>query len=158
MSRNRGRYTPLHAFKTLKQAAPQVTAGQKITGPMLVEDGQPLTEIRHGPATLCLLLRGFAEQGTVLPDDFDTVERSASGLKGHVRPDGGVYLGAFETKHDPAGVVVVFGDPELDSRDALRAAAVFRARLDQQLAFDAHQQLGPFAAPLAVSSMTSTGA
>jgi hypothetical protein len=98
------------------------------------------------PQTLCILLLGFVAGTAVLPDDFDNVERTATALKAHVRPDGGVYLGAYQAPRDAAGVVVVFGDPLMEQKEAMQSSIVFRGKLLAQMdRFDAAKALGPFA-------------
>lgn len=138
-------YDPKSALRLVKDAM-RSKPTVEVKG-LLKADGKPVYEAAKRADTLCVLLLGFVHGTAVLPDDFDTVERSAKGLKAHVRPDGGVYLGAFQTPHDPAGVVVVYGDPLMEMQDAIRASLVFRKGVQAQMeTFDSHKSLGPFAA------------
>lgn len=58
---------------------------------------------------LCFPLAAFTQYDDSLPPDFRTVERSGTGLKSHVRPDGAVFLGLFEIPKEPHTGIVVFG-------------------------------------------------
>jgi len=120
--------------------------GRPMGGGLVDEEGNAYApQVR--PETVCFLLVQWCAGLAVIPDDFHNVPKTAGGLREHVRPDGGVYLGLFETPADPAGAVVVYGDPLMDIKDAMRRSLQYRAKVLAQLdTFDRHHALGPFAA------------
>jgi hypothetical protein len=134
-SGNSGKYDPTSALKAvrdaLKQYEPSPARG-RLLGPDEKPIGQPIApayEMKEGPAVLCFLLREWAEGQCALPDDFDDLPKSGKALKEHVRPDGGVYLGAFDSQGDPLGVIIMFGDPALPLRQAIDLSLEFRAHV-----------------------------
>lgn len=145
-------YDPRSALRMFRKAKQDGTAIAVEASGLVDASGTPAAAPVTRPQTLCVLLVGFVFGTSVLPDDFDRVEKSAGALKAHTRPDGGVFLGAFEMPHDPAGVVVVFGDPLMEMRDVIAASQRFRADLLEQMQhFDAAKALGPFGKPKVVS-------
>jgi hypothetical protein len=138
-------YDPKSALKLVRDALKA-----KPTKPKGLLDGfgaPTAYEASERPRTFCFLLSAFAGDTAVMPDDFDTVPKSAKGIKEHVRPDGAVFLGLFETPNGRDQGVVVFGDPLMDLQDAISASLAFRGKvLSQMDTFDRHKNLGPFAA------------
>lgn len=93
-----------------------------------------------GPIPCAVLLRSLTEKGPI-PDDF-TALQSAAAIKSHIRPDGAVYLGAFEVQGDRSSVVLVYGPATMSTEDAERVAIAERPALTAR-----HESflLGPFA-------------
>lgn len=114
---------------------------------------RPLTlETTTGPIPCAVLLRSFTENGPV-PDDFAGIPRSGAAIKEHVRPDGAVFLGAFEVQGDRSSVVLVYGPPTMTTEQAEQVALLERPALAAR-----HESflLGPFAAhPVVSPSLTS---
>lgn len=111
-----GSYDPRSAVKALIDTAqrnqPRILSSNV---PGLVDErGESYTPVPRPPEPiegLCFYVAAIEDQTADLPDDFDGIEMSASGLKGHVRPDGGCCLGFFGNSRDNA--TVVYGDPLL---------------------------------------------
>jgi hypothetical protein len=123
-------YDPTAALQALiKGATPTIS-----DGPLVPKTGVTVTE---RPATLCFLLLQFTTPNNSLPEDFFNLPRekgkSGAALKAHVRPDGGVFLGAFEAPTDPAGVVVVFGDPLMRESEAVQVSREYRTMVTKQI-------------------------
>jgi len=136
-------YDPKSALKIFANHARAQRAVNRLT----IGASKDPYEGRQKAETLCVLLASFVNGSAVLPDDFDTVEKTGKGLKAHVRPDGGVFVGAFELPHDPTSVIVVYGDPLMDGKEAVYASLSFRRLLRQQLELEEKKVLGPFATP-----------
>lgn len=140
------RYSPLSALKQLTSYQEPETA--RPPGGLVDAQGIEIPE-RPRIETCCILLLAFVSGSPMVPDDFHTLPKSAAALKDYVRPDGGVYLGSFQAPNDPAGVVVVFGDPMSSQRQAVQASLRYRRRLQQDfLDGEVRSTLGPFAAAL----------
>lgn len=111
------------------------------------------------PETCAILLLAFTNGSSMIPDDFTGLEKSGRALRAYVRPDGGVFLGAFQARGEPDGVVVVFGDPAMSQGAAQRVAMTYRERLMELYAgHEAHAQLGPFGAAVVSQSAADTEA
>ncbi len=134
----------LRAWKAQRKAAGRNPHSLKVVGPEIA----PAYTNTPAIQPFCLHLKSWAAGTSVLPDDFDTVERSSRGLRTHIRPDGAMYLGAFEFAgdEDGLGVIVVYGDPKMPIEEGREHARRFRHQLFKQMDdFDAHKSLGPFA-------------
>jgi hypothetical protein len=75
---------------------------------------------------LCFPLAAFTTYDDSLPPDFRMVERSGSGLKNHIRPDGAVFLGLFEIPKEPHTGIVVFGPQGTSSQIANAVSQQYR--------------------------------
>lgn len=89
----------------------------------------PSTATETRPATCCVLLLAFMNQHPMVPEDFHNVPRTRKGIEEYVRPDGGVYLGAFELPKDPFGTVLVWGDPNMTREQAAAASLAYRQKV-----------------------------
>jgi hypothetical protein len=104
----------------------------------------PLTTTATEPGVCVVLLKSITEGlARVVPDDFQSI-RSADDIKAHVRPDGAVFLGAYELQNTPESLCLVYGPASLLPEKAERLATLERPALMRR-----HEQahLGPFAAP-----------
>lgn len=103
----------------------------------------PLTSVATEPGVCVVLLKSLTEGlSTVVPEDFHAL-RSADSIQSHVRPDGAVYLGAFELQNTPESLCLVYGPASLLPEKAERLATLERPALMRR-----HEQarMGPFAA------------
>ena len=142
-------YTPMGVLNLLKSKGVAVPVGKDFGKKANLVDagGVPIYERPAVPETCCLLLLAFMNGSNMVPDDFHAIEKSGVGLKAYVRPDGGVYLGAFQAPQEPDGVVIVYGDPAMTTAQAGKIAMHYRARLIEQYeGTQALTELGPFAA------------
>lgn len=130
-------YDPRTAFLGMRTGLKQLTAkAKRADAPRgLVNLSGDITTpaISTGPATCCVLLLAFAKDAPMVPDDFKNVPRTKDGIANYVRPDGGVYLGAFELPHDPGGVVLVWGDPAMSQEQAVKASLAYRRKLHETM-------------------------
>lgn len=130
-------YDPTNALKALVRAGRQVSRPSMTSGGELQAAGKPLYETQPRPDTLCFLLLQFTTPNNSLPEDFYNIPRekgkSSAALKAHVRPDGGVFVGAFEAPDDPAGVVIVFGDPLMSENEAVKMSQQYRKQVTQEI-------------------------
>jgi hypothetical protein len=102
-----------------------------------------LTSTATEPGVCVILLKSLTEDiRTVVPDDFHPL-RTALALQEHVRPDGAVFLGAYELQNTPDSLCLVYGPASLLPEKAERLATLERPALMRR-----HEQarLGPFAA------------
>lgn len=110
----------------------------------VVQTGDSLATTTHTEAApCCILLRSLTDGGPV-PDDFNRLKLSGASLKEHVRPDGGVYLGAFEVQGQKDSLVIVYGPLRLKDK-AERLSILERPAL---VARHRTAALGPFAQPM----------
>lgn len=121
-------YNPLTALKIVRDALKTASAPAESKG-LLNEHGEPVYTVTKKPDVLCVLLRAFTDAEGELPPDFADVEKSAHGIKTHERPDGGAFLGAFDSKDDTLGVVLVYGDPLMPVEKAAQYAQSFRKKM-----------------------------
>ena len=143
-------YSPMGVLGMLKSKGVNVPVGPRNApkaGKVADAFGNPVFQTAKVPDTCAILLLAFTKGAKIVPDDFHAVEKTGKGLREYVRPDGGVYLGAFQPVGEPDGVVIVYGDPAMSQRDAQRIATQYRdqliAKYEGELALD---ELGPFAA------------
>lgn len=126
-------YSPMRVLRMLKHHGVPVPVGARTVSPMADTSGdsggRPAASPSASPAACALLLLAFMNGSSMVPDDFSAVGKTADELRSYVRPDGGVYLGAFEVVDDPGGVVVVFGDPAMSRAEAQDIALHYRAQL-----------------------------
>ena len=141
-------YSPMSVLGMLKSKGVPVPVGpRRATKPLLDATGDRVYEKVPTIETCPVLLLAFTQGAKIVPDDFHNVEKSGAGLKRYVRPDGGVYLGAFQGKGEDAGVVIVFGDPAMSQGAAQKIAMQYRSQLIAQYEGEqAMSELGPFAA------------
>lgn len=140
-------YSPMNVLGMLKSKGVQVPVGKDFGKKALTVDaaGVPVYEKSRVPEPCCILLLAFTKGSRMVPDDFHNVEKSGAALKRYVRPDGGVFLGAFQAHGESDGVVVVFGDPAMSTGAAQKLAMQYRERLMAQYAGEqAMAELGPF--------------
>lgn len=141
-------YTPMNVLNMLKAKGVPVPLGRSfgpVTKQIVDAAGDPTMRPAPIPETCCILLLAFTQGSTMIPDDFAGLEKSGRALRDYTRPDGGVFLGAFQPKGEPDGVVVVFGDPAMSQGAAQKLAMTYRARLIEQFeGHQAQQDLGPF--------------
>lgn len=140
-------YDPRHGIKNAVRA--MNTYVKKHERPQLVT-GEPknlpdvgLTNTATEPGVCVVLLKSFTDGvRDVVPDDFHAL-RTGKQLQEHVRPDGAIYLGAFELQNTPDSVCLVYGPASMQSEKAERLATLERPALMRR-----HDlaQLGPFAA------------
>ena len=151
-------YSPMGVLGMLKSKGVHVPVGPRKAGKVTDAFGDPVYKQVTAPETCCILLLAFTKGAKMVPDDFYAVEKSGAALKAYVRPDGGVYLGAFQAPGESDGVVVVYGDPAMSQADAQRAAMQYRRvlveRYEAELALG---ELGPFAAGDVASSPAVSG-
>ena len=90
----------------------------------------------------------FLENGP-MPDDFKALPKTSEALKAHVRPDGGVYRGAYELQGTPGSVILMYGPANLTAQRAEKIANMERLALTKR-----HEsfRLGPFSAQPVPSS------
>lgn len=100
--------------------------------PQLVDESG--TAFKKAPDSVVFFLLEWLGGGLKLPEDFATVGTSAKALKEHTRPDGGVYLGAFDLKDAEGSTVIVFGDPLMDEPHAIQLTHAFRKHHAEQAA------------------------
>jgi hypothetical protein len=127
----------------MKQLASQDQAKEPPKGLVSVHGDllSPVTDV--GPQTCCVLLMALTAKAPMVPDDFHNVTITKAGLEAYVRPDGAIYLGAFELPNDPYGTVCVWGDPAMSFQQAAAASIAYRRKLlDHHMGSD----LGPFSA------------
>lgn len=139
-------YSPMGVLGMLKEKGVHVPVGKDFGKPIkpLLDAAGDVVKI---PEPCAILLLAFTKGSKMVPDDFHNVEKTGAALKTYVRPDGGVFLGAFQVASEHDGVVVVFGDPAMSTGAAQKIALHYRARLLEQYAGEqAMEQLGPFAA------------
>lgn len=132
-------YDPKRAIRGATKAMNSYTS--KHTPP----SERPLTLSSNGaPVPCAVLLRSFTENGPV-PDDFKGLPKTSAALKAHVRPDGAVYIGAFQSQGAKDSVVLVYGPAKLTEKRAEEISCLERRALIKR-----HESflLGPFAAPL----------
>ena len=140
-------YSPMGVLGMLKKKGVPVPVGKDFGKKASLVDkaGTPVYEKVTVPETCPVLLLAFTQGSKLVPDDFHNVEKTGKALRAYVRPDGGVYLGAFQPYGEPDGVVVVFGDPAMSQAEAQKIALHYRDRLIQQYAGEqALKELGPF--------------
>ena len=142
-------YSPMNVLGMLKSKGVQVPVGKDFGKKAHTVDAQgvPVYEKVKAIETCAVLLLAFTKGAKMVPDDFHNVEKSSFGLKAYVRPDGGVFLGAFQAHGESDGVIVVFGDPMMSTGAAQKFAMQYRAQLMERYAGEvALDELGPFAA------------
>ena len=126
-------YDPKSAVLGMREGMKALAAKQKRSEPprgIVSMSGEQMTPtVSTGPATCCVLLLAFLHNSKMVPDDFHNVPRTKAGIEGYVRPDGGIYLGAYELPHDPGGVVLVWGDPAMSQEQAVKASLAYRKKL-----------------------------
>lgn len=138
-------YSPLRALNRTRRAMDSVSAKHTPASE------RPLTlATNSGPIPCAVLLRSLVEKGPV-PDDFLSLG-SALAIREHKRPDGAVYIGAFELQGDRSSVVLVWGPPSMTDEQAEQIATIERKALTAR-----HESflLGPFAARPAAPSPTN---
>lgn len=113
----------------MKTLAKQAKRTEIPRGIISVSGEQMTPTVSSGPATCCVLLLAFAKNAQMVPDDFHNVPRTKEGIEAYVRPDGGIYLGAYELPNDPGGVVLVWGDPAMTQEQAVAASLAYRKKL-----------------------------
>lgn len=102
-----------------------------------------LASVAQEPAPCVVLLRSFTDGNRdIVPDDFFAL-RTAKDLQAHVRPDGAIYLGAYELQNTPDSLCMVYGPASMTSEKAERLATLERPALMRR---HTQAQLGPFAA------------
>lgn len=74
---------------------------------------------------LCFPFSAFLT-GSGLPKDVQTLPKTSDALRTHVRPDGAVFLGLFETPGHPETGVIVFGDAETPSNIRMAVSCQYR--------------------------------
>jgi hypothetical protein len=121
-------YNPMSALRVVRDAMKAQSKGTDPSG-LLDEHGDPIYQVSKRPETLCILLKAFTDDQASLPPDFAEVEHSASGIRGHERPDGGCFVGAFDAPGDELGVVLVYGDPAMTVERAVNYSLAFRRKL-----------------------------
>ena len=137
-------YSPMGVLGMLKEKGVNVPVGPRVPVKPLLDAAGDVVKI---PETCPILLLAFTKGAQIIPDDFFGLEKSGQALRNYVRPDGGVYLGAFQAAGESEGVVVVFGDPAMSLEQAQRIAMQYRGQLMER--YDAEValgHLGPFAA------------
>ena len=142
-------YSPMNVLGMLKSKGVQVPVGKDFGKKALTVDasGVPVYEKVKAIETCAILLLAFTKGAKMVPGDFHNVPKTGAALKTYVRPDGGVFLGAFQAHGESDGVIVVFGDPMMSTGAAQKVAMQYRARLREQYAGEvALDELGPFAA------------
>jgi hypothetical protein len=102
----------------------------------------PAYDIKARSPFLCFPLMAWLDKNDALPQDIKDLPTSSKALKEHVRPDGGVYLGAFELPDDSGSTVIVFGEATTRHEDAKNASILFRQKL-ARIALDRVQQSEP---------------
>lgn len=105
----------------------------------------PAYDLKARAPFFCFPLMAFAMRDEHLPQDIKDLPTSSKSLKEHVRPDGGVYLGAFELPDDAGSTIVVYGEATTTQDEAKQASILFRQRL-ARLALD-RVQSGPELVP-----------
>lgn len=127
-------YDPKSALKILKKN--NAMPARKPVGPHVPDPYQ----MKARPQPLCFPLAAFLDKAQSLPDDIKALPTSSKALKGHRRPDGGIFIGLFELPDQPASGIVVFGDPLMSRDNAIAVSIHFRQRLqrivDDQMAKD----------------------
>ena len=137
-------YSPMGVLSMLREKG-VVSAGANFGKKAATVDAFGAPVFPKTIETCPILLLAFTERSPMVPDDFHNVERSGKGLREYVRPDGGVFLGAFQPAGEKDGVVVVFGDPAMSQGAAQRIALQYRQQLIER--YEGHcaaQALGPF--------------
>lgn len=135
-------YDPRSAFLGMKAGMKALAKKTKKESPkgLITVSGEALNPtVSTGPATCCVLLLAFAKDAPMVPDDFHNVPRTKEGIESYVRPDGGIYLGAYELPNDPGGVVLVWGDPAMTQEQAVAASLAYRKKL-QTLFTEGHDR------------------
>lgn len=90
---------------------------------------RPLSLSSHAlPIPCAILLRSFTDGGPV-PDDFTGLPKTSAALKAHVRPDGAIYKGAYQSQGVPESVVLVYGPKNLTDARAEEIASIERHAL-----------------------------
>jgi hypothetical protein len=127
-------YDPRKAFLGMKAGMKQLAKQAKreeVPMGLVGTDGSALTpSVSTAPATCCVLLLALAHRSPMVPDDFHNVPRTKAGIESYVRPDGAIYLGAYELPNDPGGVVLVYGDPAMTQEQAVAASLAYRKKLN----------------------------
>ncbi len=126
-------YDPKTAFLGMRagiKALAQQSKRTELPKGLIKASGEQYTPtVSTGPETCCVLLLAFAKNAQMVPDDFHNVSRTKAGIEAYVRPDGGIYLGAYELPNDPGGVVLVWGDPAMSQEQAVAASLAYRKKL-----------------------------
>lgn len=133
-------YNPIASLRGLRKEMQRgiSAAGEPILPGTPVE--APFAVLRKAD-TVCVLLKMLTDDGPV-PDDIRGLLTGAA-LRSHVRADGAVYRGAFETQGAPDSVVLVWADPSVSDERCLLMANMERPALERRY----HDwTLGPFAA------------
>ena len=139
-------YTPMGVLNMMKAKGVRVPVGTDFGKPTkaVLDAAGDVVKI---PEPCAILLLAFTKGSKMVPDDFHNVGKSGAALKTYVRPDGGVYLGAFQVQGEVDGIVVVYGDPAMSTGAAQKIALRYRQRLMEQYEGEkAMEHLGPFAA------------
>lgn len=138
-------YDPRSAYLGLQQGLKtlqsQATAAQPPVGLIDVHGAPVSAQVDTAPKTCCVLLMAFMHRHPMVPDDFHNVPRTKAGIEAYVRPDGAIYLGAYELPKDPFGTVLVWGDPALTQAQVAAASIAYRKKV-----VDTAMGLGPFSA------------
>lgn len=122
-----GTYDPRSAvaaiMDTIKRQQPEIRSSN-VPG-LVNEHGASIASTPAPPPVegLCVLISAITDGTANLPADFDDVPMTRDGLKGHVRPDGGVCLGFYGAT--PADAVVVYGDPLMEKAQVKRVVLQF---------------------------------
>lgn len=116
-------YDPKSVFKVLKKAGRPVRPVGKKVGPAY--------DLKQRPPAFCFPLQAWIDKHEALPEDIRALPLVSGALRGHVRPDGSVYCGAYELPNQPQSTIIVFGDALLSHEDAIAASVEFRRRLER---------------------------
>ena len=116
-------YDPKDALRSVRKALKQEDAEPQL--PTVSAGGY---RVKARPETVCFfLLEWLSGALEKMSDDFQDIPTSATALKTHERPDGGVYIGSFSGTREPSGDdVVVFGDVLMEREEAIRCVHAFR--------------------------------
>ena len=117
----------------MKALAKQAKRDEVPSGLVMASGEQYTPTVTRGADTCCILLLAFAKRAAMVPDDFHNVPRTKDGISAYVRPDGGVYHGAYELPNDPGGVVLVWGDPAMSQEQAVKASLAYRRKLHETM-------------------------
>lgn len=140
-------YSPLKALKHARRAMDSTV--RKVS-PTISGIAPQLSVSSSGqPVPCALYLQSLLDGVGSVPDDFTALPKTSAAIKGHIRPDGAVYLGAFELQGDRSSVVLVYGPPMMDPIRAEQIATLERPALIRR-----HQaaKLGPFGNPQPVGA------
>jgi hypothetical protein len=138
------KYSPLDAIKRTTRAMNSYM--QKHERPALQlhdtkQDVGDVTLVATEPGVCVVLLKSLTEGHKIVPDDLQTL-RTGTAIKNHTRPDGAVYLGAFDLQNTPESTVLVYGPASLAPEKVERLATLERPALMRRHAM---ADLGPFA-------------